>query len=55
MVVVYILKFGLHVNLFFCPIIVYRFDTTLYNLLLNIESTDYYLLENSCISSVKNR
>ena len=42
--------------LFFCLIILCRFNSsTLYNLPVNIESADDYLLENSCIGSVKNK
>jgi len=41
--------------LFFGSIIVDRFDATLYNQPLNIDSGDDYLLENGCIGSVKNK
>jgi len=55
MAAAFILKFDSNVNLIFGSIIVYRFNTTLYNLRLNIESAEDYLLENGCVSSVKNR
>jgi len=42
-------------TLFFGSIIVYCFNTILYNLPLNIESAEVYLLENSGIGSLKNK
>ncbi len=50
MVAVFILKFGLRVNLVFLVQLLYcciPFKTILYEFLLNIDSAKYHLLENN--------